>query len=126
MHATPTANPLRRVGFQNAMLTAIAVLLALGLIDRAAPSAIGPQQATAQPSSDGGMTNALEQRKQMIGELRVMNSRLERIEAKLGSGISVKVVDMPPLKMPPEQRTRSEKDDGKQTIEVKPAEPKGK
>jgi len=120
----------RRSGYQNAMLTAIAVLLALGVIDRHAGSrdAISgltePAQASAQQPSDGGMTNRLEQNKQMIAELQKMNGKLDRIESKLSSGISVKVTDMPALKLPPELKAKSA--DNKQSVDVKPPDGAGK
>ena len=48
----------------------------------------------------GGLSNALEQRKQIIAELRTLNARMERIESKLAAGLNVKVTDMPALKLP--------------------------
>jgi hypothetical protein len=82
--------------YQNLLLTAIAVVLVLGLIDRGA----GPgSEALAQPEM-GGLSNALEQRKQIIAELRTLNARMERIESKLAAGLNVKVTDMPALKLP--------------------------
>jgi hypothetical protein len=92
---------MRRVGYQNAVLTAIAVLLALGLVDRQSGGRmLEPAAASAQP--EGGLSNALEQRKQMIAELRAMSGRLERIESKISGGLDVRVKDMPPIKFPPE------------------------
>ena len=87
---------MRRFGYQNAVLSAIAVLLALGLIDRrSGGEATSLPSAHAQQPDQGGMTNALEQRKIMIAELKNMTSRLERIESKLSAGINVKVTSMP-------------------------------
>jgi hypothetical protein len=95
---------MRRIGYQNAVLTLIAAFLGIGLVERGVLPE--PAPASAQPSDpdQGGLANALEQRKQIITELRLMNSRLDRIEAKLTSGLSVKVTDMPVLKLPPEAR----------------------
>ena len=85
-----------RNGYQNVILSCIAALLALGAIDRHAGAPEGATAALAQSQPDaGGMMNAAEQRKQIIAELRQMNSRLERIEGKLAGGLSVKVTDMP-------------------------------
>ncbi len=103
-------------GYQNAVLSAIAVILAVGLIDRRSGGELTslPQaQAQVQPDQ-GGMTNALEQRKVMIADLKAINARLERIEAKLNSGISVKVTSMPPVQVnnPPETR-KPKNDDAK-------------
>lgn len=117
----------RRHGYQNAMLTAIAILLAIGVIDRgtgnAASSLAQPSAASAQPQpTEGGLTNRLEQNKQIIAELRTLSSKLDRIESKLSSGISVKVTDMPPMKLPPDAKAKAA--DGGQSVEVKP--PAGK
>src|SRR5262245_12528171 len=95
-----------RVGYQNAVLTAIALCLGLGLADRQGTSVDSPGVALAQEQDSGGLTNALEQRKQIIAELRQMNGRLERIEARMASKLEVKVVDMPPLKLPPEPKAK--------------------
>jgi hypothetical protein len=121
MHTTPhqTAAP-RRSGYQNAMLTAIAVLLAVGVVDRHAGSGdrldrlMTPDAAQAQqPQTDGGLANKLDQNKQIIAELRSLNGKMDRIEAKLNSGLSVKVTDMPPLRLPPEVKGKGEKGDAK-------------
>jgi len=131
MQSTPhqIAAP-RRSGYQNAMLTAIAVLLALGVIDRHAGSGdrvdrlTAPRAALAQPQTDGGLANKLDQNKQIISQLQMLNGKLDRIEAKLSSGISVKVTDMPPLKLPADAKARAAdaKPDGKAEpkVEVKP------
>ena len=96
---------MRRLGYQNACLSVIAILLGLGMLDRNAGSAFEPASASAQPQvqpAEGGLTNALEQRKVIIAELRAMNARLDRIEGKMNSGMEVKIKDMPPMKLPPE------------------------
>ena len=62
----------------------------------------------AEQDGGGGLSNALEQRKQIIAELRTMNGRLERIEAKLAGRLDVRVTDMPPIKLPPETRAKPE------------------
>jgi hypothetical protein len=103
---------MRRLGYQNAVLSVIAVLLAVGAVERRTGAVLEPASAQAQPAvqQDGsGLSNALEQRKVMIGELRAMNARLERIESKLSSGgVEVKIKDLPPLKLPPEVLKRLE------------------
>lgn len=81
------------------VLTVIAVLLAALVFERQS-SIIDPAAAHAQGAQQGGMTNALEQRKQMIAELRQMNNRLERIESRMNAGLNVRVTDMPPLRLP--------------------------
>src|SRR5262245_13863494 len=93
---------MRRIGYQNAVLTLIAAFLGFSLIERAAvPALTEPSRAAAQPADpdQGGLANALEQRKQIIAELRVMNSRLDRIEAKLAGGLSGKVTERPAIRM---------------------------
>lgn len=126
----------RALAYQNAVLTAIAGLLALHLMDRTSGAGLvaqvlSPAAASAQASMDsepGGLANAIQQRKEMIGELRLIGSRLDRIDAKLNSGINVKVTDMPALKLPPELRsagsTRPERPEPKTSkTTVTPATP---
>lgn len=99
-------------GYQNAVLSAIAVLLAVGLVDRRTNGEYTSlPQARAQPEQ-GGMTNDLEQRKIMITELRAITSRLERIESKLNAGINVKVTSMPAIKVDnPESKSKPRNED---------------
>lgn len=118
---------MRRIGYQNAVLTVIAGVLTLGLVERAGqPSIAAPSAANAQPSGpeQGGLMNAMEQRKTMIAELRAMNARLDRIESKLAGGLTVKVSEMPPIKLPPETRASGETKERKPEtlVEVKPAD----
>jgi hypothetical protein len=99
---------MRRVGYQNAVLTIIAVLLGLSLLERQTGTSVRPAQASAQPAFEGGMTSAIEQRKAMISELRSIGARLDRIDAKFKTGMDVNVKDMPPVKFPPEVLRRLE------------------
>lgn len=99
----PRNNTNRRSGYLNAVLTAIAVLLTLLVVDRhAGPGITGAALAQGQPedpsSSAQAMVSAAEQRKQMIAELRRIAGRMERIEAKLNAGLTVKVSEMPAAK----------------------------
>ncbi|MCK6477887.1 MAG: hypothetical protein L6Q35_13780 [Phycisphaerales bacterium] len=99
--------------------TITAVALGLLVVDRLASpgDVLGPAPASAQVRSvsggggdsgaatmqdepSDGRVNPAEQRKQMISELRTVNQRLDRIEAMLARGVSVKVVDMPELRLP--------------------------
>lgn len=119
----------RRNGYQNAVLTLIAAFLGLGLVERSGSPALPESAANAQPTIDpdqGGLSNKLEQNKQIIGELHGIAGRLDRIESMLSRGLSVKVTDMPPLKMPPEARAKAdaEKTKPETKVEVKPAEGK--
>lgn len=121
MNTAPPQPSIRSGRYQNTMLTAIAVFLALGLVERSSQttvesSAAGPA-AYAQPPAagePGGLLNALEQRKQIIAELRAIAMRLERIEARLRQRLDVRVVDMPPMRPAPEQE---------QTSRLKPPDP---
>lgn len=92
--------------YQNAVLTVIAALLGLAVLDRqwglTEPAAAQAQVGGSPDTS--GLSNALEQRKQMISELRQLSIRLERLESRIAGGINVKVTDMPPIKLPPEVR----------------------
>lgn len=97
---------MRRTGYLNGVLTVIAVLLALVLLDRhlapGAPTALGTAVAAGpadEPVSDG-LISAAEQRKMIISELRRLASKFDRLEARLNSGINVKVTEMPELKLP--------------------------
>jgi hypothetical protein len=91
---------MRGRAYQNAALTAIAVLLGISVVDRhwAITEPAAAQAQGVQPDA-GGMSNALEQRKQMIAELRQMNSKLDRLEARLNRELNVKVTDMPPVRL---------------------------
>ena len=58
----------------------------------ARPAAADPPRNTNEPPF-----NSTEDRKQIIFQLTDMNQRLGRMEAKLNSGVSVKVTEMPPV-----------------------------
>lgn len=94
---------MRGRGYQNAVLTVIAVLLGLGIADRQWNIA-GPAEAQAQSGvqDTGGLSNAIEQRKQMISELRQLSIRIDRMESRISGGINVKVTEMPPIQFPRE------------------------
>jgi hypothetical protein len=92
---------MRRNGYLNGVLTVIAVLLGLLVLD-ARPGA-GPAAARAQsedqPGEGAGLISAGEQRKQMIAELRRISARLERLDARLNAVLNVKVTEMPAVKL---------------------------
>ena len=120
-----------RNGYQNIILSCIAGLLALGMVERHAGSGdvLGTSALAQSGQPDaGGIISAAEQRKQIIAELRTMNSRLERIESKLNSGLSVKVTEMPKVQDKDKPKAdKSERPEGKPEakVEVTPA-PEGK
>jgi hypothetical protein len=93
---------MRRTGYTNGVLTVIAVLLGLNVAVNMGETPSVLPAAQAQPADpegpDTGLISAAEQRKVMIAELRRLGARMERIEAKLNSGLSVKVTEMPALK----------------------------
>lgn len=101
-----TQHAADRRSYTNAALTVIALFLGVIAVDHlsaGAPAANAQQLRSSPPSSDaseGGMISAQEQRKQMITELKGMGQRLDRIEAALHKGISVKVTEMPELRLP--------------------------
>jgi len=105
----PTPRPDGSRTYQNIVLTAIAALLGLGLLQHAPATGSAlesPAIAQGEQPESGGMTNALEQRKQIIAELRQLNGKLERIDTRLHGKLEVKVIDMPPLKMPADNRPK--------------------
>lgn len=99
---------MRRRSYLNAVLSVIAVCLVLLTIDRMnerdiTPAAVAQPVVTSQPEG-GGLVAAADQRKAMIAELRGLSVRMERIEGLLARGISVKVSEMPELKLPRDAR----------------------
>ncbi len=108
MSQNNNAVPQKSRSYLNAVLTVHAVLLGVIAVNGiAGPSRSGvavaqpPESYAGVPTPDGddpsGRVSAAEQRKQMIGELRTIASRLDRIEGTLNKGLSVKVTSMPPI-----------------------------
>lgn len=98
---------MRRRSYTNGVLTVIAGCLSLIALDRvmglSTPAAYAQQafaDATQPEASSGGMISAAEQRKTMINELRSIAQRMERLEAAMNRGLTVKVSEMPELKLP--------------------------
>ncbi len=75
-------------------IAVVAVLLVVVVLRTASGPAEAAAQSTATPPF-----NATAQRDQMVKKLNELNSRLQRIESKLDSGISVKVTDMPAVQV---------------------------
>ena len=84
--------------YTNAILTVVACLLGVNALNQAGVSFVSTAQAQLSGGEEG-MVSAAEQRKVMIAELRQMSSRLERMESTMAKGLSVKVIDMPPVKL---------------------------
>lgn len=100
-----TTDP-RRLGYLNAVLTVIAVMLGLLVADRlivAPPAAQAVQPGADQPGRNPGLVSAADQRKAIISELKRLGTKLDQVERTMKSGISVKVTDMPEIKLPAEK-----------------------
>jgi hypothetical protein len=92
--------------YLNAVLTVIAVLLAVLVVGRFdavhsanatfAQGAAPPRAADPDETGASARISAAEQRKTMIAHLRDISARLDRIEAVLRGGLDVRVKEMPP------------------------------
>jgi hypothetical protein len=95
---------MRRRGYSNLMLTMIAALLAINLVDRATSTegsiAGVATQAHAQQNQPGGeLVSAAQQRKMMIAEIRSLSERVDRLDKTVRAGINVKVTEMPRVRL---------------------------
>lgn len=91
-----------RQSYQNRILTIIAVLLALVVVQRSdLMPASGEAHANAMAASSQvpSPPNAGAQRLKMIQELEKIDRRMDSIEKKLGSPFEVKVISMPEVKI---------------------------
>jgi len=85
--------------FTSVAITATACVLALTMVSEGDENAnVEAVAAAQQPSDDGeqGRISAAEQRKQIIAELKAVQTRMERLESLIAKGISVRVTEMPP------------------------------
>ncbi|MBK9189469.1 MAG: hypothetical protein IPM33_11000 [Phycisphaerales bacterium] len=92
--------------YTNVALTLIAGLLAIntfGARDGDLLSQANAQVAD-QPEDDSGRVSAADQRKQIIAELKSLSLRLDRMDAMLQRGLSVKVTEMPQIVIPTERK----------------------
>lgn len=114
---------VQRVGSQHIHFLAAAGVLALGLVavlNTSRGGGAGPAAALAseQPADDtpDGRVSAAEQRKVMIAELKNISARLDRIDAAMSKGLSVRVTEMPEMRLPKalENRLDAARNDGKQ------------
>jgi hypothetical protein len=90
--------------YTNVVLTVIAGLLAVNAVTRSTgifdPSQAQAQNAAVVPPEEGaGLISAAEQRKVMITELRAIQSRLDRLESAMNRTLSVRVVEMPEVRV---------------------------
>lgn len=100
---TPTSTSRSRIGYQNLMLTLLVAGVGVLILDRAPSSAapLGVSTALAGPPEDdasdpSGRTSAAEQRKQIIAELKALNTKVGQLDATIRKGI--KITDMPQVK----------------------------
>jgi len=95
----PAASFLASRTFTNVSLTAASCLLGVLVFTGGhAPSiSLEPIAFAQQPGDDGeqGRISAAEQRKQIIAELKSVQTRLEKLETLLAKGIAVRVTEMP-------------------------------
>lgn len=89
--------------YTNAMLTVIAIMLGVAVLDRAATDPV-VARAHAQPGATAsdestGLVSAAEQRKIMIAELRQISNRLDKLDGAMSRVLNVKVVEMPPVRV---------------------------
>lgn len=77
--------------YLNSVLTVIAVLLTLNLVALWHTTPGGAMLDHAQPAqAQGGMTNAADQRKQIVDLLKQINTSLSDVKSTLKSGVTVK------------------------------------
>jgi TolA-binding protein len=97
------SNPSRPSNkYLNSVLTVIAVMLGLLATERFFGSSATGQTAMAAPSEETdtiGMVNAADQRKQIIAELKTMNSKLDKLQGSIKSPMPVKVLEMPAIRV---------------------------
>lgn len=92
------------VRYLNGVLTVIAVLLGLLVVQRGIEPGAERNAAFAASGQNKpghvGFPNAAEQRKRLIASVQQLDARLKQIESGLLKGtLSVKVVEMPPVKI---------------------------
>jgi len=91
--------------YTNVILTVIAGLLGVIAFERGAdpvtPVALAQVAGDDEPSREDptGRISAAEQRKIMISELKNLGARIERLESMIAKGLTVKVTEMPVVRM---------------------------
>jgi len=96
-------------GYTNTVLTAIALLLGgvvLGQFAQSGSPALSSAGASGPPTKGGGFVSPAEQRITMINELRALGRKVDSLQARLDKGFSVKVTEMPPVRV---QESKSKK-----------------
>lgn len=94
-------NDSARLGYQNRILTIIAVMLAVVVIQRTElmPGTSEAQAELLNASQVPAPPNAAAQRIKMIQELEKIDRRMDSIEKKLSAPFDVNVVSMPEVKV---------------------------
>ncbi|HEX7008914.1 MAG TPA: hypothetical protein VF184_02965 [Phycisphaeraceae bacterium] len=87
---------MRSVRYLNAILTVLAVLLALNLWVTWAATPGGQALSWAEPAQAAGIPNAGEQRKQMIDLLKALNVKVNQLTELVESGKVRVQVEAPP------------------------------
>jgi len=111
-HESSAARQSPGLSYTNGALTAIALLLGVVAFQNAGVSGVNTAHAQepaplalgGDDSDTSGRISAAEQRKQIIAELRTLQTKVERVEQIMNRGMNVKVVDMPEMKLPQELR----------------------
>lgn len=100
------SNPRPRHAYHNLMLTLLVAGVGVLIFDRAPSgwSAMNVSTAMAQPPEEdstdvSGRVNPADQRKQIITELRSLNTKVSQLEATIRRGI--KITEMPQIQQPP-------------------------
>ena len=125
---TPGVMTRRQGAYLNIAVTVLTGVLALNVLGTREPSAM-PQAFAAPPSNPtdvgedtiSGRISAAEQRKQIISELKSLNQKLERIDAQVKGGLTVKVTDMPADKQAKSEPKARPEGKPEPRVEVRPA-----
>lgn len=90
----------RQAAYLNIAVTVLTGVLAFNTLGNRGPSEALAQAYAAAPDGGGdetvsGRISAAEQRKQIIAELKAIQSKMEHMDGLLKGGITVKMADMP-------------------------------
>jgi hypothetical protein len=91
-----------RMKYLNGVLTVIAVLMGLVLLNQSGLGLSASRAEASQPERGTGLVSAADQRKQMIEELKKVSARMEKLEKAIEKGVNVKVTSLPEVKKPEE------------------------
>ncbi len=100
MNALKSRGEAKQGSYANAMLTIVAVLLGVMILQQGgAPltSEANAQRSNRRTDNPIAPPNAASQRQQMIAQLESLNSRMESLEGRLAGPFEVKVLEMPEM-----------------------------